>query len=217
MSRHSARPLVAILIAAALALLVKGFVLDLAVVDGRSMLPRYRDGDVVAVLRCAYGLRAPFGLGGARPYLLRWSRPAVGDIVAARSPVDGRPVVKRVAVRGPLRLEGRDGHLRGGDLDLELDPGAAAVIGRVVELPASAVFLLGDNLPESVDSRSYGPVGDEAIVGRVLGGPLFRSDRPAKPRRADSGQGVEGPALAAAAGTASDGPAAAGLPGGSGS
>lgn len=212
MSRHSARPLVAILIAAALALLVKGFVLDLAVVDGRSMLPRYRDGDVVAVLRCAYGLRAPFGLGGARAYLLRWGQPAVGDIVAARSPSDGRSVVKRVAVRGPLCLEGRDGHLRGGGFDLSLDPGAAAVIGRMVELPASTVFLLGDNLPESVDSRSYGPVSDEAVVGRILGGPLFRSDRPAKPRRAGSGQGGGGGALAAASR-----PAAAGLPGGSGS
>jgi signal peptidase I len=217
MSRHSVRPLVAILIAAALALLVKGFVLDLAVVDGRSMLPRYRDGDVVAVLRCAYGLRAPFGLGGARAYLLRWDQPAVGDIVAARSPADGRPVVKRVAVRGPLLLEGRDGHLRGGDLDLELDPGAAAVIGRVVELPPSTVFLLGDNLPESVDSRSYGPVSDEAIVGRVLGGPLFRGERTAKPRRADSGSGREAGALAAACGPRASSTAASGLPGGGGS
>lgn len=211
MSRHSARPLVAILIAAILALLVKGFVLDLAVVDGRSMLPRYRDGDVVAVLRCAYGLRAPFGLGGTRAYLFRWGLPEVGDIVAARSPADGRPVVKRVAVRGPLRLEGRDGHLRGGGLDLLLDPGAAAVIGRMVELPSSTVFLLGDNLPESVDSRSYGPVSDEAIVGRILGGPLFRSDRPAKPQRADSGQGVEGGPRAAVG----DSPGSGGREGGS--
>lgn len=198
MSRHSSRPLVAILIAAALALLVKGFVFDLAVVDGRSMLPRYRDGDVVAVLRCAYGLRAPFCLGGAKAYLVRWRVPAVGDIVVACSPSDGRPVVKRVAVRGPLRLEGREGHLRGGGLDLTLDPGAAAVIGRVVDLPPASVFLLGENLAESVDSRSYGAVSDEAVVGRVLGGPLFRSDRHRKPRRADSGAGSPGAGFGAA-------------------
>ena len=184
MSHRPAKPLVAILIAAILALLVKTFVLDLAVVDGRSMMPLYHDRDVVAVLRCAYGLRAPFGLGGGRTYLLRWSEPAVGDIVAASSPSDGRIVVKRVAERGPLRLECRDGHLRGGSLDLGLDPGSAAVIGRVMDLPVASVFLLGDNLPESIDSRSYGAVSDEAVAGRVLGGHLFRLERSPKPRSA---------------------------------
>ena len=48
-----------------------------------------------------------------------------------------------------------------------------AVLGTGFIVPAGAVFLLGDNLPESLDSRSYGAVPEEAIIGRVLGLPLF--------------------------------------------
>ncbi|HOX30965.1 MAG TPA: S26 family signal peptidase [Spirochaetales bacterium] len=119
-----------ILIAALLiAIAVKTFVLDAAVVEGRSMLPLLAPGSVVLVLRCAYGLRRVPGAG----YLLRWAEPGAGELVAASSPRDGGPVVKRVAYRVP-----------------------------------EGFFLLGDNPPESLDSRDYGPVPASALRGRVL-------------------------------------------------
>jgi len=113
-----------------LVLAIKSFVLDAAIVDGRSMLPLLAPGAVVLVLRCAYGLRLPTGSG----YLVRWASPSPGDVVAASSPRDGQPVVKRVA--------GTD--------------------------PSGGLVLLGDNPPESVDSRDYGPVSPLAVRGRVL-------------------------------------------------
>jgi len=124
------RPALALAAALLVALAAKAFVVDAAVVDGRSMLPGLKPGAVVLVLRCAYGLRLPSGDG----YLLRWGAPRIGDVVAASSPRDGRPVVKRVASI----------------------------------LVPEAYVLLGDNPPESVDSRSYGPVAPGAIRGRVL-------------------------------------------------
>lgn len=36
-----------------------------------------------------------------------------------------------------------------------------------VTVPDGTVFVLGDNRGESIDSRSYGPVPLEAVVGRV--------------------------------------------------
>ncbi len=90
------KPGVLILLALALAVAGKTFVADLAVVEGRSMLPALAQGQVVFVLRCAYGLRAPF----RGDYLLRWASPEPGQVVAATSPRDGRPVVKRVAAGG---------------------------------------------------------------------------------------------------------------------
>jgi signal peptidase I len=158
-----------ILLAALLALCCKTFVLDLAVVEGPSMQPGYRSGDVVAVLRCAYGLRLPLGARLSRRYLLRWARPLPGEVVAAASPNDGGAVVKRVAARGPGELRVVDGHLVGTGLDLVLHPSEMAMMGRGFELPAESVFLLGDNLAESVDSRSYGAVPENEVAGRVLG------------------------------------------------
>jgi signal peptidase I len=169
-SRSRPRPGLAIVLAVLAALVLKFFVVDLAIVDGRSMLPRYRDGDIVVVLRCAYGLRAPFGAPGRSRYFLRWAAPLVGEVIAAANPASGRAVVKRVAAVGPLELRVVGDRLVGGGLDLGLDPGEAAILGLLTRLPKGSVFLLGDNLRESVDSRSYGPVPDDMIAGRVIGG-----------------------------------------------
>lgn len=133
MERSSLRPGWLILIVALGVLILKGFVVDLAVVDGSSMLPLLRRGQVVVVFRAAYGLRPPFGLGKSG-YLFRWASPRVGDIVVARSPRTGKAIVKRVAFPSD----------------------------------AGAVFLLGDNPPESVDSREYGAVPVEELAGKVL-------------------------------------------------
>lgn len=129
---RSSRPRPGLVLAAAIliALAVKFFAIDAAIVDGRSMLPFLAPGSVVLVLRCAYGLRLPAG----ETYLLRWAEPRVGDLVAAESPRDGKPVVKRVAA-----IEAED---------------------RFV--------LLGDNPPESIDSRDYGPLSFGAIRGEVF-------------------------------------------------
>ncbi len=126
---------VAIILAAFLLVLTtKSFVLDLALVEGPSMYPTLRPGSVVVVLRCAYGLRFPGG-----NYLLRWSVPRTGEVVAALNPRSGRAVVKRVV---------------------------AALPGLSSTEPS--LFLMGDNPDESLDSREYGLLPVESVLGRVI-------------------------------------------------
>ena len=137
--RRSSGPLVPILAALVSAFLLKSFVVDLAVVEGSSMLPTFRQGQVVVVLRAAYGLRMPPGIGG---YLFRWSSPRPGQIVVACNPQSGVDVIKRV----------------------QTERRVAAVSGDMEE----RVFIVGDNPPESLDSRDYGEVSVEKIAGRVL-------------------------------------------------
>ena len=115
----------------AAAVLARFFVVDAAVVQGKSMLPHYRNGEVVIILKAAYGLRA-----GSR-YAVRWGRPAEGDVVAALRPDTGEMVIKRI---GEIRGE-----------------------------PASPFyFLVGDNGLESIDSREFGPLPLNDIVGKVF-------------------------------------------------
>jgi signal peptidase I len=163
MTRSRFRPLSTLIVAAASILAAKAFVVDAAVVEGRSMLPGYRPGRVVVVLRCAYGLRWPSG-----GYLATWAPPRRGDVVAAANPRSGKPVLKRVAAAGPTALVVEAGRLLGPGIDVELGEAARARFGPVPALPAGRYLLLGDNLPESLDSREYGPVPIEAIFGKVL-------------------------------------------------
>ncbi len=131
----------ALLTAVALALAVKVFAVDLAIVEGRSMEPFVSRGSLVLVLKCAYGLRTP---GREGTYWLRWGDPAPGDTVLAYPPSTGTRVVKRVASEAASGVPYPEG-------------------------PRGApIFLLGDNPPESRDSREYGPVGMDDIAGRVI-------------------------------------------------
>lgn len=95
-----------------------------------------------------------------RSIVLFWQwryTPQVGDIVMLGSDTDfGSRIVKRIA----------------------------AINGQYVYIdemyfyvPKGYVFLIGDNRDESRDSRHYGPVREEAIVGRVfLVYNVFRGD-----------------------------------------
>ena len=121
-----------IVVAIALAaFMVRTVVLDAAVVQGKSMLPRYRGGEVVLILKAAYGIR----LSGH--YLVRWADPLPGDVVAVERKNPRQLIIKRI---GETRSQ--DGEVR--------------------------YFLIGDNPIESIDSRDFGPVAFEHIIGRVV-------------------------------------------------
>jgi signal peptidase I len=132
------KKLIAVLLALLFGLVIKLFVIDLMLVEGVSMEPNYRPGEMVLVLRAAYGLRLPWG----DSYLLRWALPKRGDVVVFRSP-SGDLAVKRVAIVAES-LAGTEG--------------------------GAVFFAEGDNLNESWDSRSYGALSCDTIIGRILNG-----------------------------------------------
>lgn len=118
---------------------VRTFVADLAIVQGRSMLPRLKDSDLVFVFKAAYGLKNPWG-----GYIIRWSEPQKTQLVAAVRPESPTAFIKRVD-------------------SVLLVSSAASSFGT-----DKAYFLLGDNKYESIDSRDFGPVPMNNILGRVF-------------------------------------------------
>ncbi len=128
-----------ILVIVAALFITRAFVLDFAIVQGRSMLPGLESSDLVLVFKAAYGIRNPRG-----GYFFRWGSPREGELVAALRPDITTLVIKRVGRIVPSQ----DRELSGTKGDL--------------------YFLMGDNKYESLDSRDYGPVPMNNIVGRAL-------------------------------------------------
>jgi signal peptidase I len=111
-------------------------------VPSASMRPTLLEGDRIWVNKLAYGLRLPF----TTIALHDWSSPQRGDVVVFFSPADGKRCVKRVVGVPGDRVD---------------------IAGQSVLVPERHYFVMGDNRDQSIDSRCYGCVEREQIVGRV--------------------------------------------------
>lgn len=148
-----------------LALVIRMFLIDLVIVSGDSMEPSMSAGTVVVVLRCAYGIRHPFGGG----YLLRWNDPVPGEVVLVEpAGPDTRRRVKRVFETGPAFLNTVAELMYGRAGWIPLAPANAIHYAGSTYLQPGFVFLVGDNQSLSFDSRQHGPVPIEMIGGMVL-------------------------------------------------
>ena len=147
----------------------------LGAVRGVSMLPTYQEGQPVLVLR------------------RNWFSPALkqGDVILVQH---GRDVlIKRI-----YRLPGEEidprvsAYLRSSDTyDLsdyyEQSPQKNLTLPRLT-VPQDYVVVLGDNAPQSEDSRQFGPVPIRDIIGKVVNAPPApvsnapMTTRPPKPR-----------------------------------
>ncbi len=87
-------------------------------------------------------------------------------------------VLKRVVAVGGDRIEADDGDIVVNGVRVEeryRNPECGDFAGIELEprvIPLGSVYVLGDNRCESMDSRAYGPVSLDSIVGRVCGGDL---------------------------------------------
>lgn len=94
--------------------------------------------------------------------------PRRGDIVVLRD-LEGRTLVKRVAAIGGDTIESRDGELL---INGEATTRAVWAVFAgpeipLTEVPPDTVYVLGDNLGGSRDSRDFGPVGVDDLLGVV--------------------------------------------------
>lgn len=109
---------------------------------------------------------------GTRWRLPRLGRPGRGQIVSFRSPEQEDVVfLKRVVAVAGDAIQMRGGVLYVNDLP-ETQPYAArcrfqADTSRQI-VPAGYIFVMGDNRDNSEDSRTFGPVTLQSVVGRPL-------------------------------------------------
>lgn len=93
------------------------------------------------------------------------------DIVLFRFPLGtaGRAVKRVVAIAGDrITIRERSVTVDGHVIPILGAPSQGAARSRAETVPEGHVFLLGDNAEVSIDSRSFGPVPETEVVGRVL-------------------------------------------------
>jgi signal peptidase I len=104
-------------------------------------------GDVVAVLQPSeVDFEAPPLMEG--PYLVKRVIGLPGEVIEIR---DSTVYVNGVALDEPYLRDG----LEYGDVP-------------PLTVPDQAIYVLGDNRPDSTDSRAFGPVAEANLVGRII-------------------------------------------------
>lgn len=183
--RHPYRELIeTIVIAALIFLLVRSVVLNFRI-DGPSMLPTLEDGQMILVNRNAYqtldiGDLVDWIPGVPEQHwftITDWGEPQRGDVIVFTPPEPGqqKPYIKRViGLPGDHVQITEDKTVRVNGVELDEDyigdytTGCSRNMTNCdVTVPPGHVFTLGDNRNGSEDSRYYGLVSEDRIIGKA--------------------------------------------------
>ena len=129
------------------------FVAEARLVRGPSMQPNFVYDERVIVEKLSYSFREP----------------CRGDVVILDLPAQEESLIKRVVALSGETVEVQGGHIciDGEPLQEHWTAWYGGPDHPATLVPAGQVFVLGDNRGSSRDSRSFGPVALDRIIGRV--------------------------------------------------
>ncbi|MBD3425830.1 MAG: signal peptidase I [Candidatus Omnitrophica bacterium] len=163
-----------ILIAAVLAMFIRTFIVQPFKIPSNSMYPTLKPGDRIFVNKFLYGARVPF----VNIRLPDVREPELGDIVVFTSPVERKKyLVKRFIAEGGQTVRITDGELFVDDQKVSKRPlrsifyynkGKYGTEGEAVHVPEGYFYVLGDNSANSMDSRYWGFVPENNLVGKAF-------------------------------------------------
>jgi signal peptidase I len=140
--------------------LISHFFLQSVKVVGRSMVPTLCDSEHYLLNRWIYYIRPP----------------RQSDIIVLRDPSDNGFSVKRVIAAPGDSIYLKDGNVYVNGRKLKetyLNPGTPTFThsryrDQLILCGKGQFFVLGDNRTNSIDSRTYGPVPRENILGPIM-------------------------------------------------
>lgn len=175
----------------AVVLVLRSFLIEPFQIPSGSMLPTLEVGDFILVNKYAYGLRLP--VAGTK--VVEIGDPERGDVMVFRYPEDGstnyikrviglpgdhvryrnkqlfindEPLPRDFVARLPPMERWRE-QLGGVEHDLYLTMGRVSGSGEGEwVVPDGHYFVMGDNRDNSNDSRFWGTVPDEMVVGKAF-------------------------------------------------
>ncbi|MFH1995746.1 MAG: signal peptidase I [Candidatus Omnitrophota bacterium] len=164
-----------LIIALILALLIRAFIVQAFKIPSGSMMPTLKVGDRIFVNKFIYGARIPF----TKLRLPNLREPERGDIVVFKSPTEPKKdFIKRLIATGGETVEIRDGDIYI-DNAIVRDPriiknryyynrGEFGDENSATKVPEGSFYVLGDNSDSSRDSRFWGFVPKDSIVGKAI-------------------------------------------------
>ena len=157
-----------IIVLVILATLLNFFVATIAIVDGVSMEPDFHTGEYLVIDRLSY-------------ILGHFTR---GDDVVLKFPgdPDHKKYIKRLIglpgdhiqiKNGSVFLNGQllnEPYLANNDETFKLDPYGTPLINQTIDVivPQGQYYLMGDNRPNSSDSRIWGTAGKSYLIGKAV-------------------------------------------------
>jgi signal peptidase I len=167
----------AIVLAVVIAFFVRTFIIQAYKIPSGSMKPTLLIGDHLLVTKFNYGVKLPL----LRSMLIPLGEPKRGDIVVFIYPEDrSKDFIKRMVGLPGDTIEVRDKKVfinnlpwndpYGRHVDSLMIPGAVQPRDNFgpVTVPADSFFVMGDNRDESYDSRFWGFVKQQDILGKAL-------------------------------------------------
>lgn len=149
-----------VLITAAVVFPIRWFIVQPFMVSGPSMEPTFMNSDYLIVDELSY----------------RFTEPERGDVIVLKRPGEQKYLIKRIAglPSETLILEGNtvtvynSAYPDGFVWNQPFVSNHKEEQKTTVKLGSGEYFVLGDNRPLSFDSRGWGALGRESIVGRPL-------------------------------------------------
>ncbi|MCX5669119.1 MAG: signal peptidase I [Candidatus Omnitrophica bacterium] len=163
-----------IIIAFLLALVIRAFLVQAFKIPTGSMRMTLIEGDLILVNKFIYGAKIPFT--NLRLPALR--QPKRGDVIVFIYPEDkSKDFIKRL-----VGLPGDLVEIKGGSIYINDKPAAEAIFnqiyyynrgqlalpGQMMVVPADSYFVLGDNSATSKDSRYWGFVPKNNLLGKAI-------------------------------------------------
>jgi len=163
-----------IIVAFLLAMVIRAFVVQAFKIPTGSMRMTLLEGDLILVNKFIYGAKVPFM--NLRLPALR--EPKRGDVLVFIYPEDkDKDFIKRLA-----GLPGETVEIKGGSIYINDKPAQEPVFNRIyyynrgdfgaegqkIIVPLDSYFVLGDNSASSKDSRYWGFVPKDNLLGKAL-------------------------------------------------
>jgi signal peptidase I len=145
---------ISIAIAVAVAIIIRTFIFEPIFVSGDSMIPTLQNGESLGVEKVSRYT----------------SLPARGEIVIVTDPDNNETLVKRVIGLPGDTVEVKNSkvYINGQALSENYTSKTPYNDLKTVAVPENSVFVMGDNRANSKDSRFFGSVNKNAIIGHAL-------------------------------------------------